>query len=518
MGYYGVDLGTTRSAIASVTQFGRAEVIDNSLGERLTPSVVWVSTDGVVVGKHAKEMLGGYPDQVSQLFKRQMGSPKWKFRPNVGEPLSAAELSSKVLESLVGDARARTVDPIDGVVIAVPAYFGHAAREATYRAGELAGLDVIDLINEPTAAILAWMLDTGRRSAGGMLVYDLGGGTFDSVLVRSELDALDVVTIGGNNLLGGHDWDRALTAHFDEVFRAHFGLTDNPTATRETYHLWLDKAEQVKVSLSSSPASQTQVLLQHGAKVLPVTVTREKYDALTSSLRESTLITSGWVLHHAKEKVGLVPEHVLLAGGMSRVPAITELLRSRLNLSPVPMSRPEYMVAEGAALWALKRGAELALDSQDPDVVANHMVSIYGIPRDFAQVLARLKVSHVASRGFAIKYQLRETEQMKLHFLAHAQDSLPISAVWTGATRVDDQSALEVAVYEQRGNRESTDPKHHDLIGSAMMTDIPPGWPSGTQIQVTFAMDHDQVVQVKFTHPGATSPAKAAIYAGLPKY
>jgi molecular chaperone DnaK (HSP70) len=379
-------------------------------------------------------------------------------------------------------------------------------------------LKAIDLINEPTAAVLAWMLESGKRPEGGLLVYDLGGGTFDSVAVRITDDALEVVTIGGDNVLGGHDWDRALTLQFNELFQRKNATNITPTADPRTDNAWLDKAEFAKIFLASNPsANDVQVVLQHDKWVTPIQVTREMYDEITKNLRDRTLVATMWVLHHAKEKLGLKPHSVLLAGGMSRLPSIKSLLDDRLGLTPVAMSRPDYMVAEGAALWALKRSTERHLNTTDAEVISRHLVREYGLPEEFAATLSRLKVKHVTSRGFAIQYRDSKSNQLRLEFLARAQEALPISATWSGITPADDIRDLHVCVFEENAARKTDDPRHHLELGKAVMADIPRGYPRGTPIEVTFTLDMDQVIHVSFTHPGKPESAKARIYVGAPR-
>ncbi len=514
---YGIDLGTTRSGIAYVNEYGKATLVDNALGERLTPSAVWVSARGTIVGKGARDAAGGYPDQVALTFKRHMEDPHWRFVSSAGRELSAIDLSAEVLRALAADVAASTGHAPTEVVIAVPAYFGHVARTATYAAGGAAGLDVLDVINEPTAAALAWMLESGTRPVEGLLVYDLGGGTFDSVVVRAQGDALQVVAIGGDNVLGGHDWDRVLALHFNQSFRERFPSATSPLADKQTDISWMTKAEDLKVFLAGSPVDSVEVVLHHGQHVLPVSVSRDEYDRLTSTLRERTLFSSIWVLTHARDRLGLEPKQVLLAGGMSRLPAIREVLRDRLGLTAVAMSRPDYMVAEGAALWALKRSAERQLGTAESAAVAQHLSSVHGLPSSFASMLARLSVTQVASRGFAIEHEINQGRQTRLTFLAHAQQELPQPPQqWQGMTVVDDQQCLELPVYEQKGQRETDRPRDHVRIGAARMDGIPPGWPAGTLVTAVFDLDTDQVIRLSFTHPGMAEPAAAQIYTGAP--
>ena len=229
----GIDLGTTFSALAVVNGEGKPEIISNREGERITPSVVLFDGDAPIVGTIAKQSAVAQPLSVVQFVKRQMGNPSWKFRTENGEAFTPEEISAIILKRLKGDAEAALGVPIQDAVITVPAYFDDAQRKATHDAGRIAGLNVLRIINEPTAAALAYAFDNFRKTVVGdgagtlcaeppeqtVLVYDLGGGTFDVTIMRLGTDGVNVIATGGDKNLGGFDWDNEIMKFLNEEFR-----------------------------------------------------------------------------------------------------------------------------------------------------------------------------------------------------------------------------------------------------------------------------------------------------------
>ena len=229
----GIDLGTTFSAIAVVNDEGKPEIIPNREGERITPSVVLFDGDAPIVGTIAKQSAIATPLNVVQFIKRQMGNPSWKFRTESGETFTPEEISAIILKRLKADAETVLGESVQDAVITVPAYFADAERKATHDAGRIAGLNVLRIINEPTAAALAYAFDSFRKSVARqgadrmrldqieqtLLVYDLGGGTFDVTIMRLGKDGVNVIATGGDKILGGLNWDNEVMKFLDEEFK-----------------------------------------------------------------------------------------------------------------------------------------------------------------------------------------------------------------------------------------------------------------------------------------------------------
>src|SRR3954467_5354056 len=269
--YVGIDLGTTNSVVAHRNAYGRPEVIANREGQNITPSVVYFGTDPPVVGQEAKEWARLGNDEIASFFKPHMGSPLYKLRFH-GRDYDATDLSALVLGRLKGDAEAKLGEPVDRAVITVPAYFADPQRKATIDAGRLAGLEVLRIINEPTAAALAY----GLQKSGAdetVLIYDLGGGTFDVTVARITPREIGVLATAGDHDLGGKNWDDRIATFLSEKFAAETGIDplDDPLALNEV----LIRSEQAKWALSERAAAR--ITLQLGNERRTYEMTRAEF-------------------------------------------------------------------------------------------------------------------------------------------------------------------------------------------------------------------------------------------------
>jgi molecular chaperone DnaK len=349
----GIDLGTTFSAIAVVNRHGFPEVLANRDGEDITPSVVLFEGDRTVVGSSARRAGAASPYDVVQFVKRQMGVPHWNFVTGAGQKYSAEEVSALILKRLKEDAEAKLGVAIQDAVITVPAYFDDAQRKATQDAGRAAGLNVLRIINEPTAAALAYGADKARERQT-LLVYDLGGGTFDVTVMRVEAGKIDVIATGGDKNLGGFDWDNLLMMHLNEKFMEAGGsdLFDDPASEYDLR----DKAEICKKNLSN--LDRTSVHFQGTGRAVAVEVTLETFQELSRPLNERTARIVRFVLEDAK----LRPEEidkVLLVGGSTRMRAVPAVIQEIFGRAGSRELDPDKVVAQGAAL----QGALLAAES-----------------------------------------------------------------------------------------------------------------------------------------------------------
>jgi len=267
---FGIDLGTTYSCIAYVDDSGKPVALPNVEGQYTTPSVVLFEDESRTVGKEAKNSAVLYSDRVVEMVKRQMGNASWRFDYQ-GREYTPEEISSYILRKVVQDAStALNGQPINDVVITCPAYFGIAQRQATQRAGEIAGLNVLEVINEPTAAAISYNL-LQEQSKQVVLVYDLGGGTFDITMIEIDGGAVTVISTGGNPELGGRDWDLAIINYLADEWKNKTGSYDDPTLDTETMQDLWQKAENAKISLSGRPS--VQVAVQHAGQREGITLT-----------------------------------------------------------------------------------------------------------------------------------------------------------------------------------------------------------------------------------------------------
>ena len=343
--FVGIDLGTTNSVVAARNAYGRPEVIANREGRNITPSVVYFGATPPAVGDEAKEWARLGNEEIASFFKPHMGSPLYKLRFH-GRDYDATDLSSLVLERLKEDAEAKLGTSVDHAVITVPAYFADAQRKATIDAGRLAGLDVARIINEPTAAALAYGLQKSG-SEETVLIYDLGGGTFDVTVARIAPDEVAVLSTAGDRDLGGKDWDDLIATYLAEKFAADTGLDplDDPVALNEVLTL----AEQAKWALSDRTSAR--ITLQIGQQRKSYELGRVEFEAMTFPLMDRTRRLT----EEALEEAGLTWKGlsgVLLVGGSTRMPMVRSYVKEMAGQDPRAGVNVDEVVALGAAIQA----------------------------------------------------------------------------------------------------------------------------------------------------------------------
>jgi molecular chaperone DnaK len=343
--FVGIDLGTTNSVVAARNAYGRPEVIANREGRNITPSVVYFGSEPPAVGDEAKEWARLGNEEIASFFKPHMGNPLYKLRFH-GRDYDATDLSGLVLRRLKEDAEARLGTSVDHAVVTVPAYFADAQRKATIEAGRLAGLNVARIINEPTAAALAY----GLQKSGveeTVLIYDLGGGTFDVTVARIGPEEVNVLSTAGDRDLGGKDWDDLIATYLAEKFAADTGLDplDDPVALNEVLTL----AEQAKWTLSERTTSR--ITLQIGQQRKSYELTRLEFEAMTFALMDRTRRLT----EEALEEAGLTWKRlsgVLLVGGSTRMPMVRSYVREMASQDPRAGVNVDEVVALGAAIQA----------------------------------------------------------------------------------------------------------------------------------------------------------------------
>lgn len=348
----GIDLGTTNSLVA-VWRDGSSELMTNALGETLTPSVVGLDDDGqILVGKAARERLQTHPEKTTALFKRYMGSAQ-EIRLGAGT-YRPEELSSLVLKSLKADVERAYGEPVTEAVISVPAYFSDAQRKATRIAGELAGLKVEKLINEPTAAALAYGLHQ-KEGETSFLVFDLGGGTFDISILELFDGVMEVRASAGDNFLGGEDFDRLLVEHF---LALHRDEQDFPAKELVTPSLRRE-AERVRKALGQD--DRVDFVLRHAEREWRKTITQEQMSDLFAPLLARLRSPIERALRDAKIRVADLNE-ILLVGGTTRMPLIRKLAAGMFGRFPAMTLNPDEVVAQGAAIQAALKQRDAALE------------------------------------------------------------------------------------------------------------------------------------------------------------
>jgi molecular chaperone DnaK len=463
----GIDLGTTFSAIASVNDHGRPEIIPNRDGEEITPSVVLFDGDAPIVGSIAKRSAVVNPLSVAQFVKRQMGVPTWSFRSESGSKYSAEEISAIILKKLKEDAELLLGGRIVDAVITVPAYFDDAQRKATQDSGRIAGLNVLRIINEPTAAALAYGLDKAKAEQT-ILVYDLGGGTFDVTIMRIGAGRIDVLATGGDKNLGGFDWDNQIMTLLNDEFKAAGGpdLFEDPTLEQDLR----DKAEIAKRTLSTR--ERTAVFLSGGGKTATVELTLERFQEITRPLIERT----GRIMQFVLEDSGLTwsqIEKILLVGGSTRMRAVPALVEAASANRPSCELHPDKVVAMGAAI----QGALLHVETGKSSLVEMG---------NFPLVVIQDVNSH--SMG-VVTHDDRDKPHNSIVLKKNTPYGTRTEDVF--ATVRDGQQGIHVQVTEG----EDEELSQVKIVGAKEMP-IPP-YPKGAPIRVSFLYTPDGFVRVE---------------------
>jgi molecular chaperone DnaK len=529
---FGIDLGTTYSCISHMDEFGRPDVLSNFDNEATTPSVVlFDSADDYVVGKQAKRQARINPDDVASLVKRHMGDSEWQFTAH-GKEWSAPAISALILKALATDAARASGETVSDVVITVPAYFGDEERKATKLAGEYAGLNVVDIINEPTAAAFAYGFAQDESAASeNVLVYDLGGGTFDITIIQLAERRISVVATEGDHELGGADWDDQLAQYLSEKFleQAPPG-TEDPLDDSYGAQDLITSAEETKQSLSFRDSAD--VLVIHAGVRGNISVSRDQFEEVTQALLQRTIDLTRTALEAAKGKGVASVERVLLVGGSSKMPAVTRRLTEEFGFAPV-LSDPDLSVAKGAALYGQKKELEnvvladlvaqghlqegQTLDEAPRvslDKAVKDAASSYGLPSDSVANIVETKVENVCSRGFGLFVMRGNTEEKYAHFLTHRNDRLPIEVQDTFGTVSENQTEVQLQVFEQGGSEESERPDDNRVIVEGSITGIPTGYPQGSEIVVTFAMGTDGILNVSARHVAKDEPLSLRVETG----
>lgn len=524
---YGIDLGTTYSCIAQVDEYGRPTVIPNADSQPATPSVVMFdSPTDIVVGIQAKRNARVRPDDVVSLVKRQMGDDDWRVRVH-GQDYSAPAISALILKALATDAERATGNQVSDVVITVPAYFGDSERKATKLAGELAGLNVVDIINEPTAAAFAYGFAQGENTIEQtVLVYDLGGGTFDVTVIKLADRKIQVIATDGDHELGGADWDDQLATHLASEFVASQPDAGDPLDDTYGAQDLLTMAEETKQSLTAR--EQVDAFVIHNGGRASITVTRPGYEELTASLLDRTIELTRRVLTTAAERGGPTIDRVLLVGGMAKSPAVARRLSEEFGFDP-QLADPDLAVAKGAAIYGQKKelesfvrsemgtGADGDLSTADAaakDKAVRDAAAKYGLSATAAAQLVDTEVSNVTSRGFGIALA-RSSGELYVEFLAHPNDPLPVASEQRFFTVGDDQTEVLVEVYEQATADESEALYDNKKIVEGRLVGIPSGHPRGTPVDVRFAMGRDQTIEVTARHPAVNEPLVLRVETGV---
>ena len=467
----GIDLGTTNSVV-SIMEAGEPTVIANAEGARTTPSIVAFSKSGErLVGAPAKRQAVLNPDRTYTSIKRHMGTD---YRTEVdGVSYTSEQISAMILQKLKADAEAYLGESVTKAVITVPAYFNDAQRTATKNAGEIAGLEVLRIINEPTAAALAYGMD--KKTNETILVYDLGGGTFDVSILEVGDGVFEVKSTSGDTNLGGDEFDQAVLNYLADEFQKDSGI--NLRKDKQAMQRLREASEKAKIELSSSLTTNVNLPFitadAEGPKHLDVNLSRAKFDDLTSSLVKKTKVAVDQALKDAKLKATDIDE-IILVGGSTRIPAVQELVKSLTGKEPNRSVNPDEVVAVGAAVQGGILGGEVK------DVVLLDVTPL--------------------SLGI-------ETMGGVMTKLIERNTTIPTRKEETFSTAADGQTSVHVKVCQ--GEREIA--SHNKQLGDFELSGLPPAPRGVPKIKVTFDIDANGILSVSAKDEGTGTEQKITV-------
>ena len=478
----GIDLGTTFSALAHLDEEGNPVAVPNEDEEVETPSLILLAESGhVIVGPSRMRAAMEDPEHVVERVKRHMGNTEFK-RTFDGHEITPEFLSALILKKLRQDAEKR-IGKIENAVITVPAYFNDARRKATQDAGRIAGLNVVDIINEPTAATLTYAWHRGELGASKhrferphqALVYDLGGGTFDVTVVRYTPTHFQVLATDGDVQLGGVDWNDRLLEHVAKEFKSRHGVDIHSSPA--TLQILRHDCDQAKITLSEEDSAT--ILCRHEGKSVSVTISREQFEDMTADLMQRTIDTTEQVMEQAKVTAAEL-DAIVLVGGSTLMPKVPQMLEQVTGKKPYTGISPHTSVAQGAAIHAAIleakfRGAKSALAEK------------------VRKYLENIQQEDVNSHGLGVVIKHPRTGKMMNHLMIRRNTPLPAEMKQTFRTNAPGQQRVTVKVIEG----DAPDPDACLLLGNCRITDLPENLPQGAPIEVTYSFDSSGRVRVR---------------------
>jgi molecular chaperone DnaK len=470
----GIDLGTTYSSIARLDDEGNAVALDNADDRTITPSVVLLGDKGhVLVGPSYERISIEDPSHVIEAIKREMGNKDY-FVVYQNKKLTAEFVSALILKKLKQDAE-KVIGPIANAVITVPYYFNDVRRKATQDAGRIAGLNVVDIINEPTAATLAFAWERGElgrtdvdQTEKTILVYDLGGGTFDVTVVKYTPTHFKVLATDGDVMLGGIDWSRRLVDHVAEQFLRKHG--EDPRESSESTMTFMQECEEAKRELSEK--SRAEINVYHNGKSLSVAPTRSDFERMTGDLLQRTRDTTELVMQQSGINSKDLDE-LIVVGGSTLMPVVEQMLIEVCGRPPNRELAPENAVAQGAAIHAaILEARGVGRESHLAQVIQGRLKSV--------------ETEDVNSHSLGIQVTDPEDRTKKRnHIMIPRNSSIPKDATQRFFTTSDNQQRVHVHVLEG----EASDPAACAMIGDFRIHDLPPNLPKGSPVEITYRYD-----------------------------
>ncbi len=481
----GIDLGTTYSCISYVDEDGNVKIIDNAEGEQTTPSVVYFSGDEVIVGSTARQEGGMNPENIVERVKNHMGLPGYTINVE-GNEYSPAAVSKLILEKLIRDAKDYLGDEIDGVVITCPAYFGDHARGATKLAGENAGVKVLQILDEPVAAAVAYAYSRKEDMEKNILIYDLGGGTFDCTVVKLTLkgDSRDVkiITTGGDHLLGGKDWDDALTKYMRDEFCNRTGADPSSMeADPDCIAMFSEYSEKTKKLLTTKESAAMTISFD-GQKE-KVEITREQFEAATEGLLSQSITLIDNMMTAKGLSIEKDIDEIILVGGSTRMPQVKKRLEQEYG-KPISSYEPDKAVAMGAALISVTATGE----PENPGDPAPAPVE--NIPGG----LSGMVVTPICTKSYGLITYMGDKRMVSNIIIKDTEK--PAEKSRTFSARSDNQASVMLEIFENDSLEEDVE----EDLSTKMYEDEPVPFPyavkAGTPVGVTFKVTVDGTLEV----------------------
>jgi molecular chaperone DnaK len=495
----GIDLGTTFCVVAHIDAYGKPQIIPNSENERITPSVILFDGNNVTVGTVAKQNAVAEPEKIVDFVKREMGKSKSQFsRTFDGKTYSAEELSSLILRKLKRDAEAYLGEEVTDAVITVPAYFTDAERTATLQAGQLAGMHVLQIINEPTAAAITYGLDKLDQDQT-VFVFDLGGGTFDVTIMRIEAGHIRMLASNGDHCLGGKDWDDVIVNYVAEEFDKQHG--ENPLLDLQSYQDLYSRALTAKIQLSSR--TRTTIVHSYNGKSVKVDITREEYEERCRSLLERTKAICEIVMGEANLKFEDI-DRVLLTGGMTRMPSVRQMISDLSGRTVADDVSPDEAVAVGAAIQSM-----LTLLQQE-DQMGERVIPAEMREQFSAADGSLMRVSNITTHSLGVI--LWDDVKGEEYVFCMIPKMMPIPAQVKNSFGTAKASMKNAVVRVVEG--ESSVPNECIPLGVCDI-ELPPFLPKGTLVEITYHYNENQVLQLIVEAAGANSRVSISRSTGL---
>jgi molecular chaperone DnaK (HSP70) len=509
---FGIDLGTTYSCIAYVDEYGKPVTVPNSENSPVTPSVVFFeSPDSISVGEVAKQALQSDPSLVCSTIKREMGHADYNFEAN-GKKYRPEEVSALILKKLAQDASEKLNEEVKDVIITCPAYFGLEEREATKKAGEIAGLNVLSIINEPTAAAISYGLKVDEPQT--VIVYDLGGGTFDVTVIKVSEGEIDVIATGGDHHLGGKDWDARIQKYaIDQYVQASGGSEDDIYDDADAMGDLEMKSEVAKKQLSTRTSAKFNVLGQK------IEITRDQFNDFTSDLLMTTISLMRDTMSEAAKKGITRYDKILLVGGSTFMPQVQDLLKSEFAGTPIEYCDPNESVARGAALYGANLQAyynaihELvqqgvidekdATDQKKVEEALHETGSKFTLPG--GTVIEKPKtIRNVISKSIAAQFQDYETGQLYIQNLIFKNTTVPFDCCINCYTVQANQTEVRLNIYENNYSEGQTQNDHvpesdATLLTSGYLRPLPPNLPDRSPLELKLKINNEGLLSVDIT-------------------